>query len=87
MKIGLSLTNNIVSTEEAKTYLDLGFTISEEHVIDDKMELSDPEPIEFNSLEELHTFIKDVHNVCLIGITMEGAGYDMWLEIYNDYRE
>jgi len=82
MKIYVSFTDNIMSLHDATKWAGKGFNIKLDSI--DTYEVS-IDPIEIDTLDKLQELIKLFGTECLIGNHRNGK--DMWLEIYNDYRE
>ena len=82
MKVHVNFTDNIMDLSEATRWAGKGFEIKYDKF--DEYEVS-TKPIEIESLDKLQELIKLFGTACLIGNHTNGK--DMWLEIYNDYRE
>ena len=82
MKVYVNFTDNIMSLHDATKWAGKGFKIELDSI--DTYEVS-IDPIEIDTLDKLQELIKLFGTACLIGNHRNGK--DMWLEIYNDYRE
>ena len=82
MKVHVNFTDNIMDLSEATKWAGKGFKIELDSI--DTYEVS-IDPIEIDTLDKLQELIKLFGTACLIGNHRNGK--DMWLEIYNDYRE
>jgi len=82
MKVHVNFTDNIMSLHDATKWAGKGFKIELDSI--DTYEVS-IDPIEIDTLDKLQELIKLFGTECLIGNHRNGK--DMWLEIYNDYRE
>ena len=92
MKVHVNFTDNIMSLHDATKWAGKGFKI-ELDSIDDSLDVFQRgptyevsiDPIEIDTLDKLQELIKLFGTECIIGNHTNGK--DMWLEIYNDYRE
>jgi hypothetical protein len=82
MKVHVNFTDNIMSLHDATKWAGKGFKIELDSI--DTYEVS-IDPIEIDTLDKLQELIKLFGTECIIGNHRNGK--DMWLEIYNDYRE
>ena len=82
MKVHVNFTDNIMSLHDATKWAGKGFKIELDSI--DTYEVS-IDPIEIGTLDKLQELIKLFGTECIIGNHRNGK--DMWLEIYNDYRE
>jgi hypothetical protein len=82
MKVHVNFTDNIMDLSEATKWAGKGFKIELDSI--DTYEVS-IDPIEIDTLDKLQELIKLFGTECIIGNHRNGK--DMWLEIYNDYRE
>lgn len=86
MKVHVSFTDNIMDLTEATKWAGKGFEIAIEYNDDFYTEYTvSIKPIEIETLEELTALIKLFGTECIIS-NMDN-GKDIWLEIYNSYRE
>ena len=82
MKVYVNFTDNIMSLHDATKWAGKGFKIELDSI--DTYEVS-IDPIEIDTLDKLQELIKLFGTECIISNHTNGK--DMWLEIYNDYRE
>lgn len=86
MRVHLSFTNDWLSKEETDRFIGLNIGVESEYdEMYDHYVVSATKPIALDTMEALSDLITKIGTSCIIGNSREDG--EMFLEVYNDYRE